>query len=442
MAVEAPPAPVQTQASPAAPAKPDAAAPALNPMEKAFARMEESAVEADLSAPDPMKTVRQKPKPAPKPEPTKKDEKPATTSSIATPEGDPLETETSPAPAGKEDVAPPKPGEEELTADELKASKPPQQAGPWKLKKYWEKRAAAVEQELAEARKKVADSAKADDVIKRAADIEKRNAELEEEIRYHNFAKSTEFAEKYEQPWKDGWAEAGNTISQLNMTLEDGSVRKGTAQDLLALYQLPLDQLDDTAERLFGKSARRVVNHVEKLQDMAKAQAKALEGARKMATERGEKMTATQQAAQRESADLWNRFNTEIGSKLDILKPKEGDDEWNGKLTAATKLVDESFAHDPTDPSLAPEQRAEIIKKRVALRNRAIGYSTLNLEVKRLRAELAKEREKNKQYEETGPNGGNGTPGTAATEKPGLTPMDRAFQRLEKASVPIGGRFY
>ncbi len=445
-AVEAPPAPAQTQAPPAAPAKPAAAAPPLNPMEKAFARMDEAAVEADLSAPDPMKTVKQKTKPASKPEPPKKDEKQVQEPVKSASEVDLLETTTaSDKPEGKA-VESDKTDGDELSEAELKADKPPEKRGPWALKKYWEKRNASNEQRAAVAEQErdelCREATRSADVIKRAAEIEKRNAELEEEIRYHNFAKSKEFSEKYEQPWKDGWADATNTISQLNMTLDDGSTRKATAQDLLAIYQLPMDQLDDTAERLFGKSARRVINHVEKLQDMSRAQAKALDNARKTATERGEKATASQQAAQREAAETWNRFNTDISSKLEILKPKEGDDEWNGKLTAATKLVDESFAHDPTDPSLAPEQRADIIKKRVALRNRAIAYSPLVLEVKRLRAQLKERDDKLAAYANTAPNGGNATPGTSATEKPGMTPMDRAMQRLEKSAVHGGGRFY
>ncbi len=402
--------------------------------------MEESAVEADLSAPDPMKTVRPRTKPAPAP---RRDEKPAPAPATTTPEGDPLEGDAQTTPAAKEDVVSPKPGEDELTDAELKAAKPPEKRGPWALKKYWERRNADTEQKLAEANRKLAEHEKSGDALKRAADIEKRNGELEEEIRYHNFAKSQEFADKYQKPYEAAWAEAANELSELDVLGEDGNpVRKATPKDLLALANMPLGEARKTANQMFGDSADDVMAHRRKISEMSKSQAKALEDARKAGTDRSEKQTASAAAAQRESADLWRSISAEHAAKLDVIKPKEGDDEWNAKLAAATQLVDESFTHDPTDPSIPSEQRAQLIQKRVALRNRAIGYSTAMLEVKRLRAQLKERDDKLKAYEKTAPNGGNGATGDSATPKQAANPMDRAFQRLEAAAVPGGPRFY
>ncbi len=412
-------------------------------MEKAFARMDEAAVTADLDAPDPMKTVKERPKSAPKPAAPAKPEpsKPAAADADELEGGEPA-SPSADKPADKPAGDQPKPGDEDLSDAELKASKPPQQAGPWKLKKYWEKRAAAVEQELAEARKLVAEAAKSGDALKRAADIEKRNTELEEEIRYHNFAKSQEFADKYQKPYEEAWAAASQELAELDVLNEDGTpARKAVPKDLLALANMPLGEARKAANQMFGDSADDVMAHRRKIQEMSKAQAKALDDARKTATDRTERSSATQQAVLKEVTETWTRANAEVAAKLDILKPKEGDDEWNGKLDAATKLIDEAFSVNAADPSLTPEQRTAAIKKHVAARNRAIAYSPLMLEVKRLRAQLAERDEKLKAYEGTAPNGGNGGKGPDAKQPESGDPMERAFRRLEKAAVPMSGRF-
>jgi len=406
-------------------------------MERAFQRMDESAVEADLSAPDPMKTVKAKAKPAPKNEPPPK---PAPT----TPEGDELEGDTPPAPKDKAtDTPPPKPEDEALTEAELKDEKPPQQAGPWKLKKYWEKRAAAVEQELAETKKRVIDPVQTEATTKRLAEIEKRNQELEEEIRYHNYAKSQEFADRFQKPYEEAWAAAASELAELDVLNEDGSVaRKATPKDLLALANMPLGEARKAANAMFGDSADDVMAHRRKVQDLSKAQAKALEDARKTGDQRVQQTTAKQEAIAREITDLYTKTNTDIASRLEILKPKEGDDEWNSKLDSAVKLADDAFSRNAADPSLTPEQRADIVKKHVAMRNRAIAYSPLMLEVKRLRAQLKERDDKLAKFEQSAPNGGNGGKGLDAKKPEPTNPMDRAFQRLEAAAVPGSPRFY
>jgi hypothetical protein len=407
-------------------------------MERAFARMDAGAVEADLTAPDPVRTARPKASPAPAPVP-----KPADATPAPAPAGDELEGEDAPAPAAKDAPAPPKPGDEDLSDAELKAPKPPQQAGPWKLKKYWEKRAAAVEQELAEARKRVAEADRNSDALKRAADIEKRNAELEEEIRYHNYAKSQEYADKYDKPYQEAWAAAANELAELDVLNEDGTAsRKATPKDLLALANMPLGEARRDANAKFGDSADDVMAHRRRIIDLSRAQTKALEDARKAGAERTERSTATQQAIAQEVASLWTTTNADIAAKHEYLKPKEGDAEWNAKLTKATALADEAFSRNAADPSLTSEQRADLVRKHAAVRNRAIAYSALKLENNRLRAQIKERDDKLKAFEESAPNGGSANGASPAQPKPAATPMDRAFQRMDKVAVPGSPTFY
>ena len=55
------------------------------------------------------------------------------------------------------------------------------------------------------------------------------------------------------------------------------------------------------------------------------------------------------------------------------------------------------------DPSLTPDQRLSIIRKHVAIRNRAAAYGVLKHELKKARADLAAAQEKLKQFESSVP---------------------------------------
>ncbi len=76
------------------------------------------------------------------------------------------------------------------------------------------------------------------------------------------------------------------------------------------------------------------------------------------------------------------------------------------------------------------------------MRNRSIAFSTLKLENARLRAQLKERDDKLAAFDQSAPNGGNGGAGEHTQPKPAANPMDRAMQRLDKAAVPGGPRFY
>jgi len=435
----APPAPPPAAAPPApapAPAAPPPA-PTGTPMDRAKARMAAGAVEADLSDPNPLETVRQK-KAAPLPEPPKPAEPPKPSETPPTTDELGLESDELPKPEPKKDDQPPKPGDETITDEELKSSKPPKQAGPWKLKAYWEKRAATVEQQNAELKERLSKLPN----IERLESIQKRNQELEEEIRYQNYAKSEEFAKNHQKPYEEAWAKAVSDLGQLEVLAEDGSVaRKATASDLIALANMPLGEARKTANAMFGDSANDVMFHRQRIKDLSDAQNKALEDARKSSSERQEQFALNQQTVVKEVATLWERFNTEDVGKYEFLKSREGDEEWNGKLAKAQSLVDTAFSQNATDPSLTPEQRAKAVRSHAAVRNRAIAYSSLKLENSRLKAQIKERDDKLKQYEQSEPTGGSAG-GTNGKPAPAATPMERARQRLQAASVPAPAGYY
>lgn len=400
-------------------------------------RMAKDSVMADPSDPDPMRTVKAMPKapePPKQPEPAKAQDDPPPTPATET---DPLEGDESPKqPETKIEDAPPAPDKQPLLDDKGKPIDKTK-VSPWKLLDQFKGRLTAAEKENIELKERLA---KVPDITKLES-VSKRNQELEEEIRYQNYAKSQEFAEKYQKPYEEAWTKAVSDLGELEVLAEDGSVaRKATASDLISLARMPLGEARKFANQMFGDSASDVMMHRQKIRDLSDAQQKALEDARKNGSERETKMAESSKAAQAEAAALWERFNTEDSSKYEFLKPKEGDDEFNSKLDKATQLVSNAFSQNPTDPSLTPEQRAKAVRARVAIKNRAIAYSPLKLEIARLQKQLKERDDKLKAYESSEPTGGSGGNGNGQPQ-PASTPMERAKQRMRAEAVPAPNYF-
>lgn len=286
-------------------------------------------------------------------------------------------------------------------------------------------RAAELEAKLA----KVGDP---DAVSKRIEAAEKRAAELEAEIRHANYAKSEEFATKYRKPLEDAWTQAVTTFGQLKVIGEDGvTTRPATDQDLVALAQMPEGLIDETAEAWFGKSAQRAIRHVERVRELSAAQSRALEDARKAATEHDAQSTAAAHHAREETVRLWTEATSEADRTHDFLQPKEDDDEWNERLGTAREFVDTALTANVADPKLTSAQRADLVKKHAKMRAGAIGFDMMKLEVKRLKAQLAQRDTEIAAIKATQPGAGgprlDGDPGT-----PAGTATERSLARLNR----------
>jgi hypothetical protein len=400
--------------------------------------MQQSAVQADLAAPASHRAT-SAPEPSKEPaSPTVDAPRPGAPDPA--PEADELDP-AAPAAAAEPAVAEPAPESEADKALAAELSKGGKKVSPWKLVRQFKEQLATAEKEALDFRTRLSAAAKAEEAVKRAEAIEKRNAELEEHIRYVDYSKSQEFAEKYQRPYEEAWASAVQELAELDVLAEDGTVaRKATPQDLLALANLPLGEARRQANAMFGDSADDVMAHRRKVQELSRAQAKALDDARKSGSERTEKSAAQQQAIVKEVSDTWTKLNADIAAKSEFLRAKEGDEEWNGKLTAAQKLADEAFSVNATDPRLTPEQRAEVVKKHVAMRARAVAYSAQKLHIARLTKQLAAVQAELAQFKNSGTVNGDGQNGTQ-TPAQAATPMERALQRMQQGAVPLPGRF-
>jgi predicted nucleic acid-binding Zn-ribbon protein len=250
--------------------------------------------------------------------------------------------------------------------------------------------------------------------------IEKENNALKEEIRYVNYKKHPEFVDKYEKPYNEAWSKAVSEVTQLSMEMEDGTVRKATASDFLALANAPLDQLDDLAAKWFPKSSARVIRHVEKVRDLADQQEKALDDAKKNAGTRESEMV--KQAQQRDATitQVYKQTNDELVKKYPKwFAPEEGDAEGNTALEKGYEYADSVFGGNGT---LAPEQKA---KRLAVIRAKAASYDRLARRLKARETRIAELENSLAEYEKSEPT-------TQETAVPGTVAAGNFFETIEQ----------
>lgn len=282
--------------------------------------------------------------------------------------------------------------EEKLGKDEKPvAPEKPGKTSPWKLVESYKQTNTRLQQEIAELRSAQKPGELPKEHQERVASIEARNKELEDEIRHVNYSKSKEFQEKYQQPYEEAWTNAIADLKELVITNEDGSSRGATAQDLIALSNMPLGQARATAKAWFGDSADDVMSHRRTIRDLSDKQTKALDESKRFGGERDQQRTAEMQAKHKarseETAKVWNAINEETVAKYEYLRPVEGETERNEKLEKAKAFVDETLKRS-INSAKTQQERDEILRSHSAVRNRAIGFSTLKHENKALKSEL------------------------------------------------------
>lgn len=357
-----------------------------------------------------------------------------------TPTGEP--PKPIPAPPTPAKVASEAPKGPTPAADSNKAATPVPGAkpkeSPWRLVETYKAKALKLEQELADHLAKAGDPKVVTAVQQRAEAAEKRLQELESEMRYHNFAKTTEFKEKYYEPYEKAWAKAVSEVKQLVVTGEDGQSRPATEDDLWRIITQPLGTATALAKELFGNDLGNYVmaHHYGKVRDLAEAQQEALDKARKEGADRELQSVQASTRTRAEVVDLFEQTRQEALAKLDFLKEKEGDDDWNTALAKATDYVDSTMKASVLDPKLSKEERTKLVQRHVAVRNRAIGYAMLKLETKRLKAELAERDKKLASYEKAQPGGGDGKPAEGGPEAAAAGGMAGAKARIRGLARP------
>jgi hypothetical protein len=276
-------------------------------------------------------------------------------------------------------------------------------------------------------------------IIEKMTAIEKRNAELEQHIAFVDYQKSNEFQTKYQQPYTEAWTKAVSDFGQLTVRVPGEvdpntgeptiSTRQATAHDLLYLANLPLSQMDDQAEALFGKSAARVIRHVERVRELSDAQNKALNEAHKKGGEWAKTRQFQMQQFQQAQHDMWNQFNKEISERFPTMfAPVEGDAEGNELLTKGFAQADRLFA---PAADAKPQSTEERIQFHALLRNKIANHDRLARRLKTVNAELAEAKEALAAYEKSEPPAGKGG-GAKPASKTWEQEVDEELRKLDR----------
>jgi len=416
---------------PAAPSAPPPTAPA-QPAPSAPPPAPASKPAAPTKPASPAKSIKAVPPPSQakelfeaKPEQPKQDEDPfkdafADIDKLAGKEvADPMDEETPSVENKEEQPAPDKepPKEPDDKQDEIddEEEAPPTPTGkrpsPWKLVESYKSKYQAAQHEIAELRNKTPEPPK--ELSDRLSAIQKRNEELEQHIRFVDYSKSQEFVDKYQKPYEEAWTRAVTGLKGLKVQFTDPATSEVVARDMTPQDIAALAAMEPAAARMeiknrFPEDAAEVRGYVDRIRDLSEAQSRALETEKTKGGEWQKQQAEQMKAVHEANGKLWMQFNKEAAEKHEFLRPVEGDDERNTKLDKATAFVQRALSSNANDPKLTEEQRAQVIKEHVAVRNRAIAYSVLMHENKALKAQLAEREAALKAFEDSGPTDGNG----------------------------------
>ncbi len=251
---------------------------------------------------------------------------------------------------------------------------------PWKLVEEHKEARAKAEAKILELEKRAIPEEKWKEKESEVERIRKQNEELEQEIKFVNYSKSAEFQEKYQKPYVQAWENAMSEVSEL--IVGDGSdQRPMNAQDLLDIVNMPLGKAIEYADENFGESAASVVlAHRKEIKKLFDEQSNALERAKKDGVDRDTSMSNSRKEMGSKILETWSKANDEIAADPKYGKfftPVEGDENINQRLAKGFQLADRAFNENPTNPKLTPEERASVVKRHAAVRNRAAAFGRL-----------------------------------------------------------------
>lgn len=249
--------------------------------------------------------------------------------------------------------------------------------------------------------------------------LQKRNQQLEEQIGFVDYSKSAAFQEQFSKPYQAAWQRAVSDFNQLQVRLPDGTdpesgeakfkFRPANDQDLLALANLPLSEMDDKAEAMFGRSAARVIRHVEKVRELAIAQEEALENARKTAGARIAEQETNKKLTSAKGQQMWQAEHKRLVEKYPhFFGPDEADPEGNILLQKGKAQADRIFV--PTKDN-APKSPEEAVRLHALAYNKIANHDRIARRLKMTLTELAEVKKALAEYEESNPPAGKGGDG-------------------------------
>jgi hypothetical protein len=389
------------------------------------------------------------------------DEMEKKTNKTATPPAAPArksEPSAEPAPGAEDDDVPAEPaaaepaednelGEDVATTPKEGEPKPgtvekKKGINPWKELDTYKKQLAQKEREFNEFRRLNGDPETRKSEIAKVDALEKRAKELEDHIRYLDYQKHPEYAEKYEKPYEAKWASVMSELAGVSVLDEKtGQERPVKPADMLALVNMPLTQAGERADELFGHASGTVMAFRTQLKDLFNAKQEALTKAK---TEGAEKMKKESEERQRTMADLqkfsdseWevaNKAITEHEQTGKYFRPDETDTDFTTRLEKGYKFVDDTMAMNPFDPKLPAEERSKIIRKHASIRARAAAFGANRYRMEVMAKQLNDLKAKLAQYESSEPDTG-GSLKSGAAPASGGRKIDQLNAALEKLAT-------
>lgn len=345
-----------------------------------------------------------------------------------------------------EDATAQKPSETKTEPSES-ADKGQKKLSPWRVIDDYKKTTAELKAKVEGYEKEIATlkSSKPAEVPKeiqeRLIAAEAKVKEYEDEIRFTNYQRHPEFIEKYQKPYMAAFAKATAELSEVAVTDPNtGEVRQATAEDMQMLLSLPLGKAREVADQMFGAFANDAMAHRRDIKAAFDAQRVALEEAKKNGSEREKQWREQQETEQKQTREVientWSAARREATTDQKhgkFFTPVEGDQKGNAALAKGLEFADKAFKLNPMEPGISNEERADRVKRHVAMHYRAAAYPRMRqwLEDRDARiAELEKQLDEYSQSE-PGQAGGTSKPAPAAP-KPGENFYSSFAEKLRK----------
>jgi len=244
--------------------------------------------------------------------------------------------------------------------------------------------------------------------------IQKRNKELEDQITFVDYSHSEEFQTKFVKPYNDAYFRAVADFGQLRVRVPAGrdpetgeekvTFRPADDKDLIKLANMSLAEMDEEAEAMFGRSAPRVIRHVEKVRELAIAQQEALDNASKNAETRRTENENRLKLNSTKGKEMFDAETKRLTEKYPRFFAKDdADPEGNELLEKGLTMAKRIFMKTPEN---APKTAEEAVRLHALAFNKIANHDRLARKFKQARARIAELEKTLKEFEDSEPTGG------------------------------------
>lgn len=240
--------------------------------------------------------------------------------------------------------------------------------------------------------------------------LKKRNEELEQEIRYHDYTKSSEYKTKFLDPFTNKLADAYEQVKELGVITADGE-RPATQADFDRILAAPQEDVRRIAKEMFGDEYYRDVLQMRReLVDIKRNATREIERFRTESKTRADTEVSERKRVAQESEQAFVRAQQGYIEKYPEMFGKvEGDEELNTALEKGFAMQDRAF-----DKSIPMDERIDLL---AANRLKAAVFPRHVLTIKRLKARVQELEDVVKGYENSAPPEGEGKrPGSSAND--------------------------